>query len=345
MIGVGKIQLTSLTGDITLSAQYTHYSLGQHVLKNLEINAEVSNFDLQSFLTGCQGPDFCYYHIYHRNANVKSWVKLSETLHSKNTGKFFENALQYAKTSSNSIKSYLLGYLTHYSMDSCVHPYVFHYCYSSQYHLLLESGMDVCLMRHEGFNPHNTPLHIILGHPSKQSKREIGVFWSTMLDDVYGVKLSAKELSVAIGDIRKVFRLCLSKFGFKKNILSLIAKRMKLYDHLIALFYAYDNCKEEDYLNETHQIWTAPYDGSIKSNESFYDIFEKAKDRATTCVKAAIDFWSDTISLNVAMSNIGNLSMTSGQDSQLDLDLTAHVSKRFYPLPGHENEKEGFLWN
>jgi hypothetical protein len=318
---------------------YAHYSFGMGALNASGIDAaDVLARGREPFILGCQGPDFCYYHMMRPGADTARWLDVAHSLHGKKIGELMRAALE--KAAANAVaRAYFLGFLTHYALDAHCHPYVFHHCHDKRFHMPFESAIDVALMRRDGVDPAGLPYHTILGNPDGAQARGVAAFLHALLRDVYDADVPEKELAQAVGEIRRAFRLTLSRHGVKKRLLELIAGRMGLKNYLHALFYAPEHTIKDDYLNLKRLPWTLPWDGTKVQDSSYPMLEAQALTFAGECLRAAAAYWDGEMPPDAAAERIGELSMLTGQDWRLDLDTAQFVSDRFYP--GKENSEWG----
>lgn len=86
----------------------------------------------EEYKLGSLGPDPFYFfgslHLYHQDKSISK--KLGSSLHLYHPLKTFSPLLKIIHGSfqeKNIFFSYLLGFLTHYVLDVCMHPYVFYH--------------------------------------------------------------------------------------------------------------------------------------------------------------------------------------------------------------------------
>ena len=79
-----------------------------------------------AYLLGASGPDVLFFHYCWRFGNRYKLPSLGFLMHKARTNAFFE-AL-FLRASTNAQRAYALGFLCHYALDHCVHPYVYAQC-------------------------------------------------------------------------------------------------------------------------------------------------------------------------------------------------------------------------
>ena len=111
---------------------------------------------MEAFRLGAQGPDPLFL-IGMFPLSLKSRPsKLAGAMHKRRTGQFICALAREAKKAGNVERAYVLGYLTHYAIDSAVHPYVYSQSYdkkgrySSPKHMGMERGWDTEMWRAAG---------------------------------------------------------------------------------------------------------------------------------------------------------------------------------------------------
>lgn len=103
---------------------YAHYVHGQRVFSLLpeETADAISNKNLYNL--GLQGPDFLYFHKpFKKNGNEV--LQLATDIHNKNCTDVLDAVLNKIKIEPNTDEfSYMMGFVGHFGLDSCCHPYV-----------------------------------------------------------------------------------------------------------------------------------------------------------------------------------------------------------------------------
>lgn len=108
-----------------MSALYTHYKLGNDVLKKLskkqqnEIKKELDYYNMFN-----QGFDNLYYYLfkwkYYRTFGIKA--------HKKKIDLFFKEVITYIKENNletdSTITNLVYGFINHYTLDTIIHPYI-----------------------------------------------------------------------------------------------------------------------------------------------------------------------------------------------------------------------------
>jgi len=148
-----------------MPSHYAHYQFGKDIVKKLPgelkliINKNIDSTD--AFIVGLQGPDPLYFH------NTLLYTRLNREaaeIHHSSGMDFFRPACIYTKENGSSeVKSYLLGSIAHYVLDSACHPLIINYQKKSNLsHSKVERELDNYIIERNGMNPLSTDLKFLL---------------------------------------------------------------------------------------------------------------------------------------------------------------------------------------
>lgn len=97
---------------------WTHYYCGKKLIEN---HSELIK-NKRIFYLGCQGPDIFFYKKYAVHTTPKN---LGELIHKDHTKDVFYEALLHLKANySETLLSYIVGWILHYVLDKNIHPYI-----------------------------------------------------------------------------------------------------------------------------------------------------------------------------------------------------------------------------
>lgn len=103
---------------------YAHYRFGHKCLKYMSNDIqEIVNNNINYYLYGCQGPDIFYYYNLLKDNKVKKYGEYLHNSRVKDTLSLFEINFNKNKNRDASL-SYILGYITHFILDSYCYAYV-----------------------------------------------------------------------------------------------------------------------------------------------------------------------------------------------------------------------------
>lgn len=140
-----------------MPAAYAHYSFGDKVLdylpEHLKVMINGSDKCRALYNLGVQGPDFLYFYRLYKPFNPV--ISIGIQMHHSEAAPFFERGrILLQKEFSPELYSYLLGFMTHFMLDSICHPYILaRMKKSAATHHEIESEFDRMLMLEDAKNP------------------------------------------------------------------------------------------------------------------------------------------------------------------------------------------------
>lgn len=314
----------------------THYLFGTDTYKKLEKNALKHTIQKQhnAYSLGLQGPDLFFYflpsYIIHKN-NIGSVAHIEET------GRFLHYLLNSRKLFSDPqerqiAEAYTAGFLGHYALDTCCHPYVY---WKTEYqkkdnryygiHMSLETEIDAKLLE---FYKHCLPSSF---HPEatiRLSRKQLHTITS-ILHYIYAntyPKLNIHYISIysAVRSIQLGIKFLQDPTGKKKGIIGTLEQLFLGYTLFSSMIPSDTLTVHTDPLNILHHPWKNPWDTSITSNDSFLELMEQAQ-------KDYLSFLTDLNQLFTAVPNsktehicekklrkkLGNNSYHSGLDAKI----------------------------
>lgn len=302
-----------------LFGEKTLYQLRKHPISDL-ISKNRSVYNL-----GLQGPDIFFYCI---PAYLFYFKNIGATAHTTTTSKFLNALLdsrKIFKTDQEQLiaKAYICGFFGHYMLDTNCHPYVY---YRSHYHgatleyfarhVNLETDIDTLLLKkvHQQkpsqFKKQN---QIILNHKQRKVIASILYFaykrvypslhvsYAVMYSATFGMQLGGRLLHDVSGK-RKVLARKAEAYLLGHAYLSPMIPSDRM------IFY-------NDPFNLRHNPWKNPWDRSIVSKESFFDLFLKAK--------------KDYIHLLLELETLFDLSY-SNVEASFTTDILSFVGNKSY---------------
>lgn len=268
-------------------------------------------------------------------ASGKGLRSFQKYFHENKTQEFFINLLTYIR--DNNIKdkdtmSFLHGFVCHYALDSCVHPFVVYktgmfdkrrpstYKYNN-IHAFMETYIDNDMIRRRfKTNPykfnHSKFCFDLRSFSNELNKTIDYSFYNTYkirnMSSIYYKSL--KQMSMAI----KVFRR--DPYGVKKFFYKLAdsftSRRTFRFE---AISYYYPLKDRHNFLNSKNDLWRNPTSYDMTSNESFVDLYLKAIKFAKVLVCASYDYINNK---DIDLEKIfDNRSYVTGIDCSLKKEL------------------------
>lgn len=250
---------------------------------------------------------------------------------------FFSTLINYIKYNNHQynpqVMSYLYGMLSHYVLDSTIHPFIIYktgnfnkkdkstYKYN-HLHAEIESYFDNYLLTiREGINPHKFKCHEFCFNIDNFNKELIEVMDFTY-KEVYGIKNFHNYYLTASKQMKffyKVFRY--DPLGIKKKfyyIIDFISP--KQYLRKVPLSYHINKKGKKEFLNLEHKQWYNPTDKRTKSNESILELYTKALSKTTKMIQEINQYLYYDKKINLKKV-VGNLSYETGKDCDKSKEL------------------------
>lgn len=274
----------------------THYVFGiesRNTLKKIHTPESLSIWDMVrshpgAYAIGQQGPDIFFYNppSYAHKRNT------GERMHHENTLDFICNLIKVSESVNNAdlraiAHAYTAGFIGHYTLDTSCHPYIhFRTCkdindHSNRgfyNHMFLETDIDAAMTAHflklrpSEFSPSAT-IHLT---------REEAVFLSAVIQRAIAMTypesvVLSPEVTSAFRFTRIVYDLMEDKNKWKKKLVRSLEDDFLHHPQFSAMIADDDQTTYTDPCNLRHLEWQNPWDTSIHSTESFYDLFRKAE--------------------------------------------------------------------
>lgn len=139
-----------------MPSHYAHYRFGSRAIATFppEVRRVVRQFR-PLYDVGLHGPDIFFYHNILFRDNI---VKLGSETHKQTGEEFFTRICKRLRLEPNEAAlAYLYGVLTHYCLDSTVHPFVYESIQEGKiHHVELETEFDRYLLQLDGHRQPNT---------------------------------------------------------------------------------------------------------------------------------------------------------------------------------------------
>lgn len=266
-----------------------HYLFGTRVYRSLPKNhlkKAIKNHPM-AYGLGLQGPDIFFYYIpaYIGKRNIGS------LMHKENTGAFFQAMLDYKKKTAaredkDILTAYIAGFLGHYALDSCFHPFVYARTgYSAgspknreDYgkHFALETALDVYYLKKW---KKTTPEKFYQTKTISLSAREqyaVTRMLHSAIPAVYQYPATKAGLEGAVYSMRFGTFLLHDSTGIKKKMIGKIERRVFHCFCLSPVIETTERIDKGSILNYNHEIWSNPWDDRSKSRASAEDIMKAA---------------------------------------------------------------------
>ncbi len=289
---------------------WTHLTFGHQLLAEANLP---SPKDKYLFQLGCQGPDFFFFHYFWKLHKQNVGAELGELFHNQHCGAVLVELIEAVRTTP-SLKEYVMGFITHYILDSFTHPYI-HYRagYKKFKHQKLEVIIDTLVAKkvHQ-VETWRTPLtpEIDIGHLPE----ELVQLFHQIVQKYYpqmGTRFSIHHYDQAYQHMKKAFSLFYDPSGIKELFTF----------GLITPFRHKKKFPSFDYLNEEHRIWRHPADLDETSKASFWDLWKDALQEGKRVLPAIVAYWQSGKRMeSPLLTLVQNRSYDHGKDCSLQLE-------------------------
>lgn len=245
--------------------------------------------DVCAWAWGAQGPDFLFCHRYLQAAAQKGRCSLQEygsALHKTQPSLTLSAMRDFlSRHKDKAYRSYVMGFLCHYALDSTAHPYVNARARQlaeerpwetpSTMHCGLEAALDAIMLR---WKTGRLPSEVKLADcfPKNEGlQRKIACLYREVLFSVYGTDVPEEELYQATKDARFIFSACTDRTGLKRQLFQRLERGKPSYvtSHLVPI----TEDPEPDFANDGRMDWE--WEGRA-SRQTFYELYEQALERA-----------------------------------------------------------------
>lgn len=286
----------------------THNYFAKEVLSKTKQEITVTFIEKQNlYELFAQGFDpFIFYEFF----KLKKY-DLQKYCHYNDTDTFFLNFIKKIKEhhlqNNPSVSAALYGHLTHYMLDNTTHPYIV-YKTGEYYkekpetikynglHNKMEMEIDAFMYEqkeHKPFKNFKIHKHLI-------TKEKFGQELLRLLNEVYEetfpIHNGGDKYQKGCRNMYYAYKfLIVDKIGIKKFFYYLFDKITPKKEGVYANFSTHITHIDSTILNTEHLPWNNPCDKMIKSNESFFDLYNKALEECLTLFEATHNFLNDKI--------------------------------------------------
>ncbi len=254
-----------------MPAGYTHLDFGKKVFSKLNptLQNQIKPY-IDYYNIGVHGPDILFYHKVYVKTRVN---KLGSSMHYEEAYPFFLEAKKLIKESTNPDAAlvYILGFITHFTLDSTCHPYVYQIQDElNKTHSEIESELDREIIVREGKDPLKQSMSEHL-HPSQEVYEVIAPFFHLTekeINETLHWMIFYLDCIRAPGKIKRGFVLGVMKIArmydkysglliqYQKDatltnaVNELINKEINAVDLAVSLINEFIEHLDDDYLNE-----------------------------------------------------------------------------------------------
>lgn len=313
-----------------MPACITHMLAARTALRKVE-DQELRQLIAENFHAytwGTQGPDLLMHGGYWPWHKISNLVLIGGRMHKELIDETFEGFYHYVRALKGSdgyenLLAYVLGYITHHSVDRIFHPYVYDTieCMKKNkrrpegiLHYRVEENIDVALLE---WQYHETPMQFTaynLLQYQDEICQPIADMFHYVLNTRFGRKVPSKEIMNAFKDMRFLQKSLFDPYGIICTTAGFV---QDLTGNPIQLSYMTHRSRLDnkfDYCNFNHRTWYNTYDPAFSSQEDIFHLFDRS------CLDAAkkIDTFYTYLREDKAELDglFGNLSFNSDMPAQ-----------------------------
>ena len=283
-----------------MPAIITHYLFAQAVLPPQARGEKCEPV----YTWGSQGPDFLFFSPLLNPLRSRTLVRIGSEMHDRDAARnlsFMADCLRGRQGAAHeALLAYLLGYLSHYILDSTFHPYVYgmqrYYkrmlpeAGENYIHRQIETTLDVLFlqrMRQQTIRDFSVASHFVRT-PELNAACEM---YRTLFAARYGAHFSVPSISRAFLSLKVLYTLFYSPRGFKKRAVT-FAKRLTGSGHpaLMALIHPVEPAHEIDFANEKRAIHEA---GNEALTHTAYELMDIACARYRAALPTALELFAN----------------------------------------------------
>ena len=272
----------------------THYIFAKELMERLKSTVDFTVCENAVYI-GAQGPDIFFFHRALPWQRGKSLRGAGSALHRARPGDILDYFAKYLKGSKNpeTAKSYAAGFIMHYALDRKCHPFVYYIqdlitdnnraLNPNSVHNTIELSLDSLLLSlkmgieaPKAFETEKT------FNCTQSEEAEIAEMLSFASAVIAPQSVTAQEVKTAIEDTKYAQRLLLDANGKKEKAMRTLesAAAPLTKNFKISSFLRTDDLENaKKYANINNGRWTSPFEDG-KRRESFFELFEDAKDEA-----------------------------------------------------------------
>lgn len=301
-----------------MPAAYLHESLTLAVLQRLSLPEWWDGAMTDCALIGAQGPDpLFFYPVLPPRLNQRIH-QLGSAMHTRRVGEMLRAIFATAQQAEDSVKAWALGYLSHYAVDTAVHPFVYANSfvkgkYLTRLHLSLEKAMDTWLYRSQGQS--GIPRHFEgIRRAHQQHKQQIAHAWARAAGQVFPeYRASVRQIRQALDAAVRVGRVLHSPGGTKYRLFRGLG-RLLGNDQLITGHMVPRDLPKNDFTNQAQAAWFSPWEAGRERRESLMQLLDQAKARAAALMADGLHYFAGSLTLDGLLARLGAMNFSSGLD-------------------------------
>lgn len=238
-----------------------------------------------------QGHDLFIYHNFYKIFSAKRLaenVQNSDLLQEYSFQEFVYNYLKYAQHVNVLDREQILlflgpGYIAHHILDAYTHPFIIYLAGDhvrdrsnpTWMHGIIENYLDIFMLEQVGMTDmQNTQIYKMFSFTTKDIDPALPDVLDASLNETYGFKDGGKVMCCALTQVSLFMHIFkYDPFGIKRIIFDFVDPFLK---GTSSFSYHRNIASARQFLNEEHEQWCNPMVDTIRSTESFMELYRKA---------------------------------------------------------------------
>lgn len=304
-----------------MAGTVTHFFFANDVMNKLKKEKNIS-FDSNYLAIFAQSMDpFNFFNIYFPiTKKSKNKRDFAGFFHHNKCDMFFDvllkNIKDYGLEKNIIVMTFVYGLITHYILDSTIHPYVEYNCgifnkkrketfkYNAKHHEM-ETFLDIYMLNKKGFNNKKYKVYSEVFKIRNFSNQLQVVMDKTFLE-VFNYKNFTKDYLKSIYDMKLSFKyLRHDPYGYKilcYKFFDVLSPKTILNSKFLSYSYSYKN--PDYYLNNSKNSWLYPYDTNKKYNFSFDELYNVAIEKCCNLIYDVFLYFEKNKQIDISKFNL-----------------------------------------
>ena len=269
-----------------MASYISHYLAAKAVTEKTD-NPVIKEYS-DCFILGAQGGDLLFYAF-------GEFRGYGARTHREKTAELFSAALDYCRRENRpEILAYTLGLLTHYALDSTIHPYVVYEAkerLSAIYpprldkclHMMLETRIDCEMKKLAAEKGEPCPLKSVLP-TTKRAAKSLADVWYNAIDKVYGVDVPYKLLLKLPSRMYRYQRVFLKPRSLSCTVLRFACKKMNYPAYIQGFFLPDKNTPAYDVMNTKKRPFPSFVGSPDLKTDDWLTLFDEAVGKAASFI-------------------------------------------------------------
>jgi len=301
-----------------MPSSIVHRYIGLDILDKLDNKPkDIINDHIGNYIIYCQCTDVLYFYRI-IGFGGKRIQTLGHMFHWRNVYKSFEYLINLNKKNKDlELFTLIAGFITHYKADSICHPYINFKSYNKNKvklrdkHFMIETYLDnYYLKERENVDYRKYKHYKLIFNYTKEDIIKEAI--EGLYQNVFNEKGVGKCYYKGISSMKHVFRfLRLDRYKIKKQLYKLIDLNPFPLRRTRYLSYNFPLDNNDYILNNNHEEWYYPGDHSIKSNNSFDELWAKVIKESIPIINEVYKYIFEDKDVDL-YKLIGNYSLSNG---------------------------------